>query len=38
MVSVKTTKYVRVVGYYGKTTDMNNGKVSENKSRKYMVA
>lgn len=38
MANVKTTKYVRVVGYYGKTSDMNDGKTKETNSRKYMVA
>jgi hypothetical protein len=34
---VKTTKYMRVVGYMGKVDDMNEGKQAEAKARLYMV-
>lgn len=33
---VKTDKYIRVVGYYAKTSSMNNGKVQEYADRKEM--
>lgn len=36
-VKVKCDKMIRVVGYYGKVSDMNNGKKEEYKERKYMV-
>lgn len=34
---VKTTKYIRVVGYFGKVDDMNKGKLQEYKERRYML-
>lgn len=34
---VKTQKFLRVVGYYGKADDMNVGKKEEFAARKYMV-
>ena len=37
MTQLKTTKYVRVVGYMGKVDDLNVGKQLENSQRKYMV-
>jgi len=36
MTKVKTDQYVRVVGYYSKTTAMNKGKVQEFNDRKIL--
>lgn len=37
MVKLKTTKYIRIVGYFGKVDNMNTGKRAELKARKYML-
>lgn len=37
MALVKTSKYIRVVGYLGKIDDMNIGKKSEYNERRYML-
>lgn len=37
-VQVKTDKYIRVVGYFGKVNNMNEGKTSEYNARKCMRA
>ena len=36
MAKVKTDNYVRVVGYYAKTSSMNKGKVQEYNDRKLL--